>query len=432
MGVFMRTAIDDSLLDRTRNSLDERAEDAAPALLATQVDVGCLPCVAEAIELLCRGEIHALRRYLLAVPAPTLHRDARLYLLSICVRYLLSGTENEADATWALSEMDADVLVPVGPSNTIAMSGKGEWLMATAFRALAAGDINTAMNHLEFATTLLQPDTPLHAIAATATALGLAMQGAHEAAREILLPYVACDPRQSGAWGFAMAAFGVSAIHVAQGQLSAGADFCKLALHRLKNTELGICPISGILKMQLAEIACIENRLGDAKQLVLDALSLFNQGGLHFFTGYGAALRCRIRSINGEKPNARESAIEFGQLYAWKALGWRFAPTGVSLAVLCSSGVRHMQRRRQCTSVQAEAASTPMARRGGAVAGTEAMLTSKENAVAQQLTLGLSNKEIARSLYLSTNTVKMHLKNLYRKLGVTKRYEAIRKYAALR
>ncbi len=37
----------------------------------------------------------------------------------------------------------------------------------------------------------------------------------------------------------------------------------------------------------------------------------------------------------------------------------------------------------------------------------------------------MSNEQIARELFVSVNTVKVHLKSLYRKLGVTSRREAV-------
>ena len=52
-------------------------------------------------------------------------------------------------------------------------------------------------------------------------------------------------------------------------------------------------------------------------------------------------------------------------------------------------------------------------------------LTEREQAVLDLLNEGLSNKEIAQRLYLSVRTVEAHLRNLYGKLGVRSRLEAV-------
>ncbi|MEU2072307.1 response regulator transcription factor [Streptomyces anulatus] len=44
----------------------------------------------------------------------------------------------------------------------------------------------------------------------------------------------------------------------------------------------------------------------------------------------------------------------------------------------------------------------------------------------------LTTQEIAADLFLSVNTVKTHLKNVYRKLAVTRRGEAVRRARELR
>ena len=56
----------------------------------------------------------------------------------------------------------------------------------------------------------------------------------------------------------------------------------------------------------------------------------------------------------------------------------------------------------------------------------DSTLTESQLNVLQALTRGLSNKEIARELWLSEQTVKFHLSNIYRALGVGSRAEAIR------
>ncbi|WP_269148892.1 response regulator transcription factor [Kocuria turfanensis] len=52
-------------------------------------------------------------------------------------------------------------------------------------------------------------------------------------------------------------------------------------------------------------------------------------------------------------------------------------------------------------------------------------MTNRERSVLQLLPTMMSNSEIAGELYLSVNTVKVHLKSLYRKLGVGTRRQAV-------
>jgi DNA-binding NarL/FixJ family response regulator len=69
-------------------------------------------------------------------------------------------------------------------------------------------------------------------------------------------------------------------------------------------------------------------------------------------------------------------------------------------------------------STAAHAAATPRTPPGG--------LSAKEVAVLAELCHGHTNKQIAASLWLSEQTVKFHLRNVYRKLGINSRTEALR------
>lgn len=59
-------------------------------------------------------------------------------------------------------------------------------------------------------------------------------------------------------------------------------------------------------------------------------------------------------------------------------------------------------------------------------------LTPRELEILKLLNMGMSRKEISDTLCISVNTAKKHLANIYSKLGVGTREEALRKYAANR
>ena len=67
-----------------------------------------------------------------------------------------------------------------------------------------------------------------------------------------------------------------------------------------------------------------------------------------------------------------------------------------------------------------------MAPQDGAAASLPGGLSVKEVAVLSELSHGHTNKQIAASLWLSEQTVKFHLRNVYRKLGINSRTEALR------
>ena len=68
----------------------------------------------------------------------------------------------------------------------------------------------------------------------------------------------------------------------------------------------------------------------------------------------------------------------------------------------------------------------PAAETGGAEGGSAALtgLSGRETEVIGMLARGLSNREIADTLVLSTRTVETHVANAYAKLGVSNRAEA--------
>ncbi|WP_226931211.1 LuxR C-terminal-related transcriptional regulator [Parafrankia sp. CH37] len=77
------------------------------------------------------------------------------------------------------------------------------------------------------------------------------------------------------------------------------------------------------------------------------------------------------------------------------------------------------------THIDAGRAAIPIIDRPGERNPPEEPLNAREIDILRLLNCGLSNKEIARSLGLTINTVKWYLKNIYAKLGVARRGESV-------
>ena len=62
---------------------------------------------------------------------------------------------------------------------------------------------------------------------------------------------------------------------------------------------------------------------------------------------------------------------------------------------------------------------------------TDAALTLRENEVLLLLAKGMNREEIAAKLFISPETVKMHIKNLYKKLKAKNKVDALIKMKML-
>jgi LuxR family maltose regulon positive regulatory protein len=68
----------------------------------------------------------------------------------------------------------------------------------------------------------------------------------------------------------------------------------------------------------------------------------------------------------------------------------------------------------------------------GAPADLLEPLSEREREVLRYLPTVMSNADIAAELFVSVNTVKTHVKSIYRKLGATRRQDAVRRARQLR
>jgi DNA-binding NarL/FixJ family response regulator len=55
----------------------------------------------------------------------------------------------------------------------------------------------------------------------------------------------------------------------------------------------------------------------------------------------------------------------------------------------------------------------------------QGILTERESEIVALVAQGLSNKDVARRLGILEGTVKLHLHNIYRKLGIESRFQLV-------
>ena len=103
------------------------------------------------------------------------------------------------------------------------------------------------------------------------------------------------------------------------------------------------------------------------------------------------------------------------------SLDWGRELLGAAIAIVALGvGLRLSQRR------EAPVPQSVNDRHAPEIAAVDAPpLSARERQILDLLADGRSNKEMARTLSLSENTVKTHLGNLYAKLGVGRRTEAL-------
>jgi DNA-binding NarL/FixJ family response regulator len=142
----------------------------------------------------------------------------------------------------------------------------------------------------------------------------------------------------------------------------------------------------------------------------------------------GSRVLARIRETREAAPAAKLVLITMSMDPSWLADA---ASAGIDAAVtkvLNPSGLGALIRHVVAGQVFHAFAEAPQMAQGN---DNDAGLTERELEILRLVAAGLSNGRIAKKLWVSEQTVKFHLSNTYRKLGVSNRTEASR-YAHVR
>jgi DNA-binding CsgD family transcriptional regulator len=209
------------------------------------------------------------------------------------------------------------------------------------------------------------------------------------------------------------------------------------AVHHLEGRLSGSPPLAALLSLRpcldgLVEACARSKRDARAEELVDEVF----EAAVATAQPRYVALAYRMRALTTGDRSGFDSALQ--QHRAW---GNRFEEARTRL--LYGEGLRRTKRRTEAREQLSAATSSFSAigaklwerrardelRAAGARlprAASGAALTAQEQRIASLVADGLSNKEIAGRLVVSTKTVEGHLRNVFEKLGVTSRTQVAR------
>lgn len=202
-----------------------------------------------------------------------------------------------------------------------------------------------------------------------------------------------------------------SAFFIAENSLQSG--LLKDSLEEKLNLAFRLVTISDLFDMN-------HNEISEPDFMIIDVSSLSEQDIIHYF---------QVR--NAKFPNCYEvlinckDEIEYRELIKWKNLVGVFY-TNDTLELLIQGITKVLDgemwfsrklaheyirfyRERECSNTSS----------------SYSLLTNREQQIIKLLGNGASNSEIAESLFVSENTVKTHLHNVFKKINVKNRLQAL-------
>ena len=180
-----------------------------------------------------------------------------------------------------------------------------------------------------------------------------------------------------------------------------------------------------------ARIALAKGRPHEAAELYRDLRPRLSTVGMRFLEARISMLMAIACECVGDKEAAREALKVALRYAATEPMINSFVDEGEPMLRTLKTYRRDVDQNESLEERQIERLIAAFASKAEPVIGVAprsaaaAALSAREMEILNHISRGLSNKEIARALRIAPETIKWHLKNIYEKLNVNSRIEAV-------
>jgi LuxR family maltose regulon positive regulatory protein len=188
-------------------------------------------------------------------------------------------------------------------------------------------------------------------------------------------------------------------ISLAQGRVEHAETICRHELALMEQPAYADAPAFCLIQLALADVLRAKKAWDEAESLLRQGLETARRSGHAYYLAQGYLIAARLHHAQGKPAQAQEDVRQAEQIAA--ASHTRFLEDAIA------------QTRQTLESKNSPA--QPLIE----------PLSERELEVLRLICAGKSNQEIADELFLALNTVKRHANNLYGKLGVSRRAQAI-------
>lgn len=236
--------------------------------------------------------------------------------------------------------------------------------------------------------------------------LGYAYVAAHDLERaEESLSKVGAHARACGNYfALAHATMELARIVASQKRLEQAEQICRTELRFADQAGTAEMPAFCLIHLALADILRARGSLETAESYLDEGLKTAKRNGHEFYLAQGYLIAARLHHALGKTSLVLEDMLSAEQI-----------ATSIHNRILDEA----------ISKTRAQVEGTALAEDSDRTKPLVEQLSERELEVLRLICQGKSNQEIADALFVSLNTIKRHVNNLYGKMGVSRRSQAI-------